>query len=756
MPNVWTPLGWKNHLFRFNVLYTGDILAEPDPRSPFGKKDTQPYAGLGVQLSFFPTGDGSVPPSRTQPHQLCDSNGNRTAHQGWEDRPTPVLWTEWRQPNASLNGIVLKEQVFGHITSSEDVQSGVEPLFGWIRISVAQHLEMIPRPSVGVMIKINAPHVQWSMWPGENLMLNPQQALYPRALSARPLEPKQHPGCLLSEEEGKKIRLAILPGRAESIRFIGPPAKDGHDQYLYVTLPAQEGAYVDLLLPFLPTDRAQTEQEMSLGYDDALKQSDAYWSRTSPTAARIHTPEPLVNRMLEMTPKLAEIIAEKNPETGQYAALCGSSNYASVWATPESMQMSMLLDPLGYHDIAARYLEIFKQTQGTAKPPGPSYDKHPGYLSAPRTLSSVDWLTDHGAILYAICRHGLLSGDAKFVNEYLPTVIRACEFIHDARHKKGQAGVRGVLPPAAASDRAVPEQSLWSDGWNYKGLVSAVAFLRQAGRTSEADAFAREAEDYRAAFGAAVEAKLKIAPTWKDSHGKSHPLVPTAFSNGDPNHPFYLDTGPLFLVFSGLMRADSLAMRDALLYFRDGPNLRAYDPLGNFNQPAVLVHEISSCEPCYSWNIYHSWQLADRERFLEGMYSLITGGMSRQTFISSEHRGGISGTQFVAPQAVNLIRLSVIDDEIESGSLHLMRLCPPAWIRSDQQTRFEKMPTLYGPVDLSFGLSPDGKRLEVTFKGDWRAKAPRVVLHVPPVAGLTGVKINGKSYPIQDEIELNF
>ena len=27
--NVWTPIGWKDHFLRFNVLYNGTIVAEP-------------------------------------------------------------------------------------------------------------------------------------------------------------------------------------------------------------------------------------------------------------------------------------------------------------------------------------------------------------------------------------------------------------------------------------------------------------------------------------------------------------------------------------------------------------------------------------------------------------------------------------------------------------------------------------------------------------------------------------------------------
>jgi hypothetical protein len=392
----------------------------------------------------------------------------------------------------------------------------------------------------------------------------PQVSKYPRKLSAETIsggDDGGRPGCLVTEEGGN-VRVVVLPGKAESVAFVDKTVEGGRDYYLHVTLPASKGAFVDLLVPYVPTDRPAVAAEMKLGYDAALSESDAYWSRRSPTAAEIITPEPLINGLLAMTPKLAEIIAEKNPQTGQYAALCGSVNYASVWATPQSMQMHMLLDPLGYHDVAERYLAIYKETQGTAKAPGASYGKHAGYLGAPRSLSSVDWVTDHGAILYAIARHGLLSGNKRFIDEYADSVVRACEFIRDARRATNHDGVKGVLAPASATDSDVPEQALWSDGWNYKGLTSAVKFLRLAGRGEQADAFEKEAAEYKAAFQAALREKMKTAKSWQDSRGKTYPLVPTAFSNGNENHPVYLDTGPLFLVFAGLMDADDDLMRN--------------------------------------------------------------------------------------------------------------------------------------------------------------------------------------------------
>ena len=63
-----------------------------------------------------------------------------------------------------------------------------------------------------------------------------------------------------------------------------------------------------------------------------------------------------------------------------------------------------------------------------------------------------------------------------------------------------------------------------------------------------------------------------------------------------------------------------------------------------------------------------------------------------------------------------------------------------------------KMPTEFGPVDLTAQLSADGKTLEVQFQGDWRERPGTIVLHVPPVPGLKKVLVNGKKYAARGEI----
>jgi len=126
------------------------------------------------------------------------------------------------------------------------------------------------------------------------------------------------------------------------------------------------------------------------------------------------------------------------------------------------------------------------------------------------------------------------------------------------------------------------------------------------------------------------------------------------------------------------------------------------------------------------------------------MYSLFVGSVSRKTFISCETRGGITGTLFAAPLPIYLARLAMVDDQIKEGELHLLRLVPRAWLQAKQETKFENLPTEFGPVSLKVRLSRDGKTLTVTFKPEFRQAPARIVLHVPPVPDVRQVIVNGK------------
>jgi len=727
MENVWTPIGWKDHPLRFNVLYNGIMVAEPFRR---------PSLGQGVQLTFIPSPESQRPPSRpdARPYALAKVDGG-VGEQGWAPGATPALWTQWRR-----NGLTLREEVFAHLPGGGPVRTGREPLFAWVRLSIHDGEAARHNDHDGWWIRIENPHIRRDMRRDKNLIANPQAAAYPDTLS---LESTQL-GMLLVDPRGR-VRLGAVRLEDGAVTYHTQSPRNT-EPLLRVTLPAVKGAHVDLLVPLLPVDRATFENELALGLERARAECEAYWSQIPETGACVETPERLVNEAFRQSPKFAEGIAERNLDTGQYSLLTGSWHYERLWATPTSMNVTMILDQLGYHATAEKYLEVFRTQQGTVVPPGKAYKLHPGYFSSPKAFTSIDWLTDHGAILHAVCHHALLSGDRRFIDRWMPAIIKGCEFIRDARAMTDHGGVQGILPPAVPTDTKIEVQSVWTDGWNYKGLTTAVRLLRQQ-RHPRAEEFAREADDYKRTFVKAMRQAALHMPEWTDAKGQKHRYVPTALPDGgDFKYPFYLDTGPLFLVYSGLLDADDELMRTAARYFREGPNAKTYNLKGDWRQPAVLHHEMSSCEPCYSWNVYHSHQNGDRYRYLEGMYSLFAGALSRGTSIGCEHRGGISGTLASSCLPIDLARLAVIDDQIVAEELHLLRLVPLAWLKTDVQTRFERMPTEFGPVTLQFQLGQAGRQLEVAFENRFRRAPRRITLHVPPLETLQEVVVNGKSY----------
>jgi len=730
LPNIWTPLGWRDHMFRFNVLWNGTILAQPHMN-----RRTEAWKGLGAQLSFVPHWTNAINEYMTP--YLRHDDGQIT--QGWTDDYAPVLWSEW-----SRDGLLLRTYAFAHVPAGE-TQTGSEPMFAWVRLAVHDRCPSLPlEDRHGFHLLLHAPHASTSMENRSNVRFHPERCRYPREL--RPDAGAYDPaaGLRILEPDGS-VRLAVAPGPKDvTAEFLPPASPDEQAAYrFYLQMPARAGAHVDVLLPMLPCDRETLDAELCQGRHIALRHARTCWRKFTGGRTLFYVPEFEINDIIRHSVRFSNVLTERNPVTGKLCKINGSWTYADLWTTPGSMDLAMMLDPLGHHKLAERYLDIFKDEQGTVTPPGDAYEPHPGYLSTPAAYKSIDWLSDNGAVLWTICSHYLMSGDRAFLNRFIDCIVKSCDWIKSARAKTGHGGYEGVLPPAIATDSRTKIQAVWTIGWNYKGLAAAVRILREIGHPRAAE-FEAEAADYREKFVAALRHKCATMPVW-ECVGEKCRFVPTALAGDDKaesRHAFYLDTGPLFLVFAGLMDADDPLMRDTLAWFRFGPQTRFYRRDSNAWQVPVLDHEMSSCEPCYSWNVFHSWQLGDKPKFLEGMYSLFAGAISRKTWISCETRGGITGNVFAAPLAIWMARLAVIDDQIRPGELHLLRLIPEAWLQPDDECRFENVPTEFGPVTLRTKLASAGGRLAVEFRPKFRSKPSRILLHVPDAVKY--VSVNGK------------
>jgi len=72
-----------------------------------------------------------------------------------------------------------------------------------------------------------------------------------------------------------------------------------------------------------------------------------------------------------------------------------------------------------------------------------------------------------------------------------------------------------------------------------------------------------------------------------------------------------------------------------------------------------------------------------------------------------------------------------------------------AWLKPGAVARFDAIPTEFGPVTLLTKVSRDGKTLAVTYRPKFRHPPSKVWLHIPPVAGLRTVLVNGRRVPMK-------
>lgn len=382
-------------------------------------------------------------------------------------------------------------------------------------------------------------------------------------------------------------------------------------------------------------------------------------------------------------------------------------------------------------------------------PPSPYLDKHPGYLGTPRAYESLrDWLTDHGAILYVASSHGLLTMDPEFLDRWTEAIVRACQWIDFARNPHNHDGIQGVLPAGVDNDKGYEEQHVWNDAWTYKGLVEAARLLKRLNhpRAREIQGWA---DDYRSDFQTAMRESVRESRVWTAPNGDEVPFIPTALGTAPKlldKHFFYLDSGPMVLVWSGLMSADDPIMRANVRWYREGPQWRQYRRYSRHRQVPVLDREISSCEPCYSWVYYHTLELGDRHRFSMGLYGLLAAGASQQTYVSSESWETIFGTVFSSATLVHLIVEAALEER--GDELHLMRMIPLAFLTNGGFT-WQNVPTSFGPVSLKAELNDAETRLNIELTPPSRFKPQAIYLHVPPIRDLEEIRVNGKTLDLK-------
>ena len=225
----------------------------------------------------------------------------------------------------------------------------------------------------------------------------------------------------------------------------------------------------------------------------------------------------------------------------------------------------------------------------------------------------------------------------------------------------------------------------------------------KATHSPEAEKWLKEQNDYRTTFQNALHAQLERTIRWKDPNGHMIPSVPMRLGQMDASgeSDTYLDTGPMFLGVAGMLNARDETMTWALKWLTEGPNANTEFPdWSDFSQPSCLRYEMSSGEPCYSWNIYLRYLRNERLHFLEGFYSLAAGAVSRKFLTGVETRDGIQDLPITNAVIDNHLRNMLIFENEAGFGIDLLRNSPSKWLEPGKEIHVKDAETRFGPMSV--------------------------------------------------------
>ncbi|HEY1381411.1 MAG TPA: hypothetical protein VGF55_31710 [Gemmataceae bacterium] len=315
-----------------------------------------------------------------------------------------------------------------------------------------------------------------------------------------------------------------------------------------------------------------------------------------------------------------------------------------------------------------------------------------------------------GHKLQMLAHYYLVTRDKEYMREKEPVWSKVIDLIVENRKKTGN----GLVPPDRyAGDINRPVFSLSSNAACWRGLRDMAVVLRDLGQTERADQLVAIAKEHKAAILAAVakSERKEVTP----------PFIPIALMAGEtPFDPLtatqlgsYYDLMiPYVLgsdVFMGTEREtwaiDYLRQHGGLAMgmIRSMPHQGLFNGVPGNNVLYGLRYMLTIL------------RRDDVGHALAGFYGQLAQAMARDTFIGGEgsrlYLGDARGRSFSLPpnSAANAMFLQTLryllvqDWTDDAGNPHELRLLygvPGRWLADGTALKFERMPTLFGPVSV--------------------------------------------------------
>lgn len=436
----------------------------------------------------------------------------------------------------------------------------------------------------------------------------------------------------------------------------------------------------------------------------------------------IELPEPEVQAFVERC--LNELAA---CSAGPDRAVDGDGMSADRWTA-----IVGAMHHVGFSDAAARWIDEVLTDQSRCPLPGRFADSEGALCIAcePDAEAGCASIRDHGAVLAAAGEHYGLTRDRFWLTRRADALAAACDFI--LRHAHAQPGAGAALPETAFGllpAGGVDGSPLWYH-WLAVNAEAADALRRVADafidiNHPEAARLGRAADSFFGSVTQHCREAMLGEPVIRLQNGMYVPCQPRriGFDNGgaacapDSTDPTRLieasiydarsrEAGWILAACKQPTRADATVLPRLVAHLRRGERADAlrlfYNALANIVDDGSLIWpDATSAEDRFG-DVRH---FAERARCLQ---------MLRQMLVHEWYDG-----------------------------LVLLAGAPMAWLEPGACVAFDRMPTLFGRLDLRAEVAADDQRVDVVLEASWHESPDGVLLHLNRPARIRRVTLNG-------------
>ncbi|MEN6606606.1 MAG: hypothetical protein ABFD60_05155, partial [Bryobacteraceae bacterium] len=348
-------------------------------------------------------------------------------------------------------------------------------------------------------------------------------------LRMEPEEALAWDGALLTADQGRSVRASVR-------MFAGGTASaDLNGVHGSIALRGGQESTVFIAIPFMPGLTTKERSGLAqLDYNAERARVVEYWRSVSAQGIPFRTPEERFNIFAKGLVCRIRISATKDPHSGLYMVPAASYNY-KVYAN-EAVFQSQLLDVIGYHPLARRYLNTWPAVQGS-KPFRGSYTDQRGVYHGAKTGDEYDYTAsnynlDHGTVLWSLAEHYWMTRDKSWLKGVTPSLKKAADWIIEQRKltKVMAGGTRcpeyGLLPAGHLEDNGDWGHWFSVNAYASLGLSEMAKALVEIG-DPEATRYRREADLYRSDLRRAVDRAVADAPVIRLRDNTYVPYVPT-------------------------------------------------------------------------------------------------------------------------------------------------------------------------------------------------------------------------------------